>query len=85
MSTFDGVTIDWVMTFRHNLELRRAEAARKKNEEREKDGMEICPACGKRLLITKSYNRNVSTYIFDRCIGCGYSEQYGTELHPFKI
>ena len=85
MSTFDGTTVDWVMTFRHNLELRREEAAHKKKEEKEKEDMTVCPSCGKKLLTTKSYSRNVSTYIFDKCMGCGYSEQYGTELHPFKI
>lgn len=85
MSAFDGVTIDWNMTFRHNLELRRQRDMQKQKEEKEKEGMATCPSCGEKLLSTKTYSRNVSSYVFSRCTGCGYSEQYGTVLHPFKI
>lgn len=84
-STFDGVSVDWEMTFRHNLKLQRQKVAEKQREEKEREAMTVCPSCGKKLFTTKTYSRNVSNYVFSKCIGCGYNEQYGTELHPFKI
>lgn len=84
-SLFDGVTVDWELTFKHNFKLRKQRIAQKKQEERDMEAMTVCPSCGEKLLTAKTYSRNVSSYVFTNCIGCGYSEQYGTELHPFKI